>query len=126
MGTNRHTPPADLGERGRELWQAVVGDLPDSLEYEGRELAQLRMAARLADDLALIEQGIAEHGAVTLGSVGQVRANPLIGEARQIRLAIDRILARLRIVEPADPRAQRYGRAGALARWHAPRQARQS
>lgn len=121
MAAKRPKAPAELGACGRKLWKLVVDDLPPNIEYENRELALLREAGALADDLALLEAAVAEHGVVATGSTGQVKVSPFVTEARQTRLAMARILAGLKIVEPKDPRAQRYGQAGAEARWHKPR-----
>ena len=87
--------PKGLGTAGRALWRSVVSGIPDGCELDDREATTLELAARQADDLVLLEDVIEEEGAVTFGSTGQRVVHPAIGEARQARLAISRLLGTL-------------------------------
>jgi hypothetical protein len=110
--------PAGLKARGGGLWRAVVAafELRD-----GDELAVLAAACRTADEIAAFEAVLAESPAMLPGSKGQLRPHPLIGEVRQHRLALGRLLAQLAL---ADANAvsgglarSAAGRKLASARW---------
>jgi hypothetical protein len=78
------------------------------------------MAAHQADDLAALEAAIAEHGTMTSGSRGQVVVNPAIGEARQARLTISRLIGLLGLPDEDDQpmtAASRHAKGAARARW---------
>jgi hypothetical protein len=110
-------PQSDFGQAGRALWRSVTAAMTDGWELDERDEAILSLAARQADDLALIEAAISRDGAVTLGSRGQPVLNHALGEARQARLAISRLLGMLPI--PADdeqPRTEAGRRAQRAAR----------
>lgn len=115
------TAPKGLGKRGRALWRSVVSGLPDDWEFDDREAALLGLAARQADDLALLEEAIASRGTFVSGSAGQPVLNPAIGEARQARMAIGRLLGQLELPdgEEEQPRTAAGKRAqrAARARW---------
>ncbi len=114
------TVPKGLQPRGRALWQSIDKGLPDGWELDERERAILVLAARQADDLARLEALIAKHGAMVTGSAGQPVLNPAIAEARQARIAIDRLLGKLELPdEQEEPRSEAGKRArhAARARW---------
>lgn len=112
--------PSGLGVAGRALWRSVSSALPDGFAWDERELAILTMAAHQADDLAALEAAIEQHGAMVVGSKGQPVLNPAIGEARQARLTVSRLLGLLGIPdEDEEPKtaASRHGQKAAQARW---------
>lgn len=88
-------PPSDLAAAGRAVWSAVVG----THELDPHEAALLHLAARQADDVALLEALIAD-GLMVPGSTGQMKLTPAVSEARQGRLAVGRLLAQLAL--PAE------------------------
>ena len=49
-------PPADLGVSGRQLWRQVVREAPnDDLELDSKEQFWLASAAKLVDQLTILE-----------------------------------------------------------------------
>jgi phage terminase small subunit len=112
--------PSSLGNRGRALWVSVAKALPEDWEFDERERAILAMAARQADDLERLDNAIEQHGAMTTGSTGQLVVNPAVIEARQARLAINRLLGELSLPdEDEQPRTSAGLRAqkAAATRW---------
>jgi len=108
--------PAGVGTAGGALWRRLVA----AYDFEPHEQAMLEVACRQADDVAALEHLIAEQGLTVLGSTGQQRLNPAIGEVRQGRLALGKLLGALALPDEADRpltaasrQAQRAGR----ARW---------
>src|SRR5690349_2709344 len=90
--------PSGLGNHGRRLYSSIVGDW----ELTDREAELLLLAARQADDVARLETAIRKHGTMVRGSTGQVVLNPAVGEARQGRMAIGRLLAQLNLQGDED------------------------
>lgn len=84
----------------------------------------MRLAARQADDLQRLEAAIKVDGVSVPGSAGQPVLNPCVQEARQARLAINRLLgvSRCRTLTPSRGRRRgcgasvRQGRAGITLR----------
>lgn len=114
------TAPKGMGPAGKALWKAVHGDLPKGWELDQREVKLLAMAARQADDLALLEASIRKVGAMVTGSTGQPTVNPAIPEARQARHAISRLLGALELPDADDmpaTAATARSRKAAQARW---------
>jgi hypothetical protein len=115
----RPKPPQGLGPPGRRLWRALVADLPESMEFDARELALLAAAARQADDIAVLEAVLERDGPVAVGSRSQSRLSAVVPELRQERLAFSRLLGELRLPDgqaaatSSSKRAQR----AADARW---------
>jgi hypothetical protein len=84
------SPPRGTGREGRKLWLAVV----EQFELDQHELALLREAVRTVDDLDALAAVVAAEG-VTV--VGQQRVHPALVETRQLRIALARLLAALRL-----------------------------
>jgi hypothetical protein len=100
----------------RTLVQGVRDALPDSHEWDERELAQFALAERLAADIDLLEADIAECGARVEARGGQQTLNQAFGEARQARVGAQSRAERdrhSRIGEPREP-ARVAGGSGAL------------
>jgi hypothetical protein len=87
--------PHDLGDAGAALWAAVQGTYTLT-EYEAVLLAS---ACRHADLIARLELLLAD-GLVSVGSAGQPRLSAAVGELRQSRLALSRLLTDLAL--PVD------------------------
>ncbi len=117
-------PPAGLKASGRALWRQILSDLAETWELDHRELALLREAAVIADQLADLDGVLKRDGVTVAGSRGQVIVHPACSEARQLRLAQLRLLGALEMVDPqaakrsATP-AQARARRAAEARWGA-------
>lgn len=88
---------------GKRLWSSVV----DEFDLEEHELALLREAVRTVDQLDTLAGLIERDGEMVEGRFGP-KLHPAIAEARQLRIALARTLAALRL--PAgdeDARPQR-------------------
>src|SRR5580765_8398052 len=86
-------PPAGLGARGVAFWSAVTAryGLSDS------EVEILTEACRTLDDLDRLADGVAEHGAMVVGSMGQPVVNPALTELRGQRAVLHRLIAALQL-----------------------------
>ena len=113
--------PAGLGEAGRELWVAIAADIPAGFELDALETERLRRACHCADDLARLDEVVANDGPMLEGSRGQMRVHPALAEARAIRSVMQRFLAGIRLEPPADETQDtpgaRQARRAARARW---------
>jgi hypothetical protein len=117
---DRPKPPKGLGAAGRALWRDIQRAVPEDAELDERESMLLRLACRQLDDVAALEESIEEHGRVVPGSRGQLRLAQAVGEVRQGRLAVLRLLAELKLPDvderPRSLRSERARRA-ANVRW---------
>lgn len=112
--------PAGLLAAGRELWRAIHAAMPAAFELDERELAILRLACGQADDVAALERALKDGGVVVAGSQGQSRLNAVVGELRQARIAVSRLLGEIELPaadeEPRSAGSRRAQRA-AQVRW---------
>jgi len=83
--------PTGLGARGRAFWRATVS----GFDLERGELELLAEVSRTLDEIDALTAAIARDGVTVPGSAGQPRAHPAVGEVRQHRLALGRLLAQL-------------------------------
>ena len=99
------------------MWNAVSS----RYELEAHELELLESACRLRDMMARLDDDLAGSLYVT-GSMGQRRLSPAVGELRQHRAALSKLMADLALpvdedgVELPSPASAR-GRRAAQARW---------
>lgn len=84
---------ASLGPSGRALWDSVVTDY----ELEEHELALLREACRTVDLLDGLAAIAAADGLVVDGGKAGPKTHPALVEARQLKIALARLLAALRL-----------------------------
>lgn len=111
--------PADLGEAGTALWRRLT----DAYEFAPWELTVVELVVRQCDDLDLLDRAIRDGGIMAAGSQGQTRLAQVVGEARQARASIARLLGQLHL--PADSvngeqsltAAGRRGQKAAAKRW---------
>jgi hypothetical protein len=86
------------------------------------ELVLLVESCRLVDECEQLKRALLSEGAIVPGSAGQPRTHPALGELRQHRIALSRLLAQLALPEPegvlATP-AQAKARRAANTRWSA-------
>ena len=104
-------PPASLGDAGRALWRGIRAKWalrPD----ENRLLLE---ACRCADEIERLTVALADSDPVVVGSRGQPRPSPLLGELRQHRIVLGRLLAQLGLKE-ADAQASSSGSGFGLER----------
>lgn len=89
--TDKPPTPKGLGTRGARFWRVTVADF----ELAAGELQLLAECCRTLDTLDTLAAVVAEDGPTSTGSAGQVIVHPAIGEARQQRLTLHRLLAAL-------------------------------
>ena len=101
---------------GSDLVARIVADMREhGLEPDGKERELLSLASGLADRLAELEDCIEVEGLSVVLDSGRVLMNPAVGEARQTRTSLARVLMGVSMTEgrakdPAKVRA-------AQARW---------
>lgn len=104
--TRPKIPPAPAGTKasGRRLWRSTLAEW----DLEEHELALLREAVRTVDQLDALADVVAAEGPVIDAKAGP-RAHPALVEARQLRIALARLLAALRLPDgaPGDESAGR-------------------
>lgn len=115
-------PPGDLGQRGRKLWRATVADFT----LRADELSVLHELCRCTDTLDRIDAELRTAPLIVAGAQNQVRANPLLAEARGARQVLATLSRLLGLADVPDtdeagasvptPRQVRARRA-AEARW---------
>lgn len=114
-------PPKALKAAGTNLWKTIHAGLPEGWELDEREAAVLALACRQADVVADLEAAVKSDGVMVKGSTGQPTVNPAVVEARQGRLAIDRMLGKIVLPQPekagGETSASELGRHAAQARW---------
>jgi hypothetical protein len=88
MTTSRRSKPApsDLLRSGKALWRSTVG----SYVLDPAEVVLLHQLCRAVDVLDRLHADLAEMGAVTMGSAGQPRENPVPGGIREQVKLVDR------------------------------------
>ena len=103
-----------LGTRGRRFWRSTTKDFePSSSEFE-----LVVEVCRFLDEIEALEAGVREQGVTVEGSRGQPRPHPALGELRQHRLALGRLLAQLDFPdEVLDSPATSRARKAAETRW---------
>ena len=110
-------PPSGLGVRGRAFWRTTVA----AFELEDAELALLTEICRLLDECERLHDVVEAEGVSVAGSAGQVRVNPALGELRQHRLALGKLLGQLALPDAAGDHLRTpvgvRGRKAAATRW---------
>ena len=120
--TPARRPPRKRAQRdpAAKLVAAIRKGLPDGIELDDREEALLDLAGRQARDVVAAEADVKARGYLVEGSRGQPVVNPSIGEARQARLALAKLLAQLELPDLSGALrdgASRDARRAARARW---------
>ncbi len=85
-------PPSHLGREGKKLWGDMHKELPETWEFDGRELRSLALACQLQDRLTEIRMAIETEGVLVSGSTGQTTLNRAITEERHVAEAIVKFL----------------------------------
>lgn len=103
--------PEGLGEHGERLFRAVVEEF-DLAEHERLLLWEM---CRTVDELGRLREIVDREGVIVLGNGLAQRAHPALTESRQLRIALARLAASLRLPsgdeEFAEGRPQRRGSA---------------
>jgi hypothetical protein len=110
------TAPAGLKTAGGNLWN----DIASSYELRADEMRVLEDAAREADLIATLDEGMSGASLLVRGSQGQEVINPLISELRQHRSTLASLLRQLKLPEENGAAAgerSTSARAAANARW---------
>jgi hypothetical protein len=84
--------PPGTKASGRRLWRAVLA----AYELDEHETALLREAVRTVDQLDDLAAIVERDGPIVEGTNGP-RAHPALVESRQLRIALARVLAALRL-----------------------------
>jgi hypothetical protein len=85
--------PVGTGPSGRRLWRDVLG----KYDLEEHELALLREMVRTVDALDRLAEIVAAEGDMVPGPALTQRVHPAHVEARQLRIALSRLSASLRL-----------------------------
>jgi hypothetical protein len=101
-----------------------------AFELSEVETELLRECCRLLDECESLRDSVDTEGTTVKGSTGQVRVHPALGELRQHRLALGKLLAQLALPDvdettlrtPTQARASR----AAQTRWRAHNAMRQA
>lgn len=98
-------PPAGTRKGGKRLWTSIVAEF----ELEEHELALLREAVRAVDQLDQLAAIITREGVIEEATG---RAHPALTEARQLKIALARVLAALRLPSGDEDAARPQRRTG--------------
>jgi hypothetical protein len=99
-----------------DLAQLIESNLPPGVELDEREQTILDLAQRQLDHVERAEADVERRGWTVEGSQGQSVLNPSVGEARQGRVAVARLLGQLDLPESTRD-AVRSARHAAEQRW---------
>jgi hypothetical protein len=99
---SRPRTPASLAARGKRFWVATV----EEYELNAAGLALLEECARLLDEIDGMRAAVKRDGATVTGSRKQPRPHPLLGEIRQARLTLARML---KVLDLPDDEAEQPG-----------------
>ena len=90
-------------------------------ELTGSESELLNEVCNFIDEIDELQFTVTRDGVTVTGSTGQTRVHPALGELRQHRLALGRLLAQLGLPDPDGASlptgAQVRGRSSAKKRW---------
>jgi hypothetical protein len=90
------SPPDDLGESGKKLWNDVVG----TWDLRADELEVLAAACRARDTVDRLNEELRDADLVVHGSQGQPVAHPLLIERRMNDAHLAQLLGKLRLPDP--------------------------
>jgi hypothetical protein len=113
--TDRKVPAVPAGTRagGRRLWVSTLG----KFELAEHEMTLLREAVRMADRLDALHVAVGD--AVIVSGKDGPKVHPGLVEARQLEIALARVLVALRL--PDDDGAQAQRRVGVRGVYSLPR-----
>jgi hypothetical protein len=84
--------PRGLKSAGKKLWEVSTAEC----DFAAHELAMLEESCRVRDRIVELDAAVVADGLMLPSSQG-ARVHPAVGEARQQRLALARLLATLQI-----------------------------
>lgn len=92
-----------------------------AFELSEVETELLKESCRLLDECESLRNSVDRDGVTVCGSTGQSRVHPALGELRQHRLALGKLLAQLALPDVEDEHllspSQARGRKAAQTRW---------
>jgi phage terminase small subunit len=112
----RPRPPDSLDTTGAALWR----DVTKVYELSPAELALLGRCCRTVDVLSRIDVALLDSDLVVEGSVGQLRAHPLLSVKADQERVLDSLLRALALPMPDEDEGRRRSAAAvaaAQARW---------
>lgn len=86
----------------------------EGLEPDAREVELLSIAEDLQNRVSDLERAVALEGMTSLSDSGVIRLHPAVGEARQTRLALARVLRGVQVQRDAKDKQKQ---AAARVRW---------
>src|SRR2546429_8953529 len=101
MSTRR--PPAGLDTAGRAFWRSVL----EVYELAPAECVLLGQAAAVVDLLARADAELKRDDLTTVGSVGQVKAHPLIASTVELRRLLDLLIRGMALPYPGEDQGKR-------------------
>jgi hypothetical protein len=118
--TSKRTAPT-FARRGQEFYDHCISEY----DLTETEKALLLECCRTLDDLEALAEVLERDGVTVKGSTGQTRTHPALGEIRQHRLALGKLLSLLELPDPegetlpsyVQAQARAAGRRGANSRW---------
>jgi hypothetical protein len=114
-GTTRMT--GRFGPRGRAFHAAILA----GFDLSGAELELLAEVCRSLDEIDALNAAVLRDGVTVEGSTGQTRVHPALGEVRQHRLALARLLGLLALPDEqgvtVTAGVSARAKAAAQARW---------
>ena len=114
--STRRRPPAGLDGPGRAFWRSVV----EVYELAPAEYFLLGQAAAVVDLLARADDELKRDDLTTVGSVGQVKAHPLLASTVEMRRLLDTLVRGMALPYPGEDQGKRrspVAQAAAAARW---------
>lgn len=108
--------PDGLGDAGATLWRDVMA----TYSLDPAEVALLGATARTLDELERVETALADAPMVVAGSMGQVKAHPLLAQVRAHRKIVESLVRTLALPLPGEATGHirtPQARASANARW---------
>jgi hypothetical protein len=112
----RVTAPSDLKGRGKALWRSII----ERYTLDPAETALLLELCRTTDELDVLTAMMATQSPMVVGSQGQPRPNPLLGEIRAHRRVAEKLVVGLALPAEGQTVGQRRSlnaAAAANARW---------
>ncbi len=109
-------PPKELGSVGAALWRSMTSQFV----FHPGELELLRQAGACKDEIAVMEEALAESGPMIPGSRGQLRLNPLYNQLVTHRALLDRLMQSLALPADGEQTGRRrtpQARQAANSRW---------
>lgn len=87
-GSGERVEPSGLGDRASAFWRVIVAEF----DLSDAEVELLTEAAWMLTEIDSLRAALERDGVTVAGSAGQRRVHPAVGEIRQHRLALARLV----------------------------------